>query len=466
MLAWLDLMERATGGPFLFEEAFTLDRLIPNIQKTVDEFEVGCDPANPVPADDALARRLFEAAVDFIAATGVYCSSTNRVIELSRAEVLDAVAQVEGGGTFGEGRDRRTLAPRRPEDKRPPWCHVGTGTVASSGEIAMAQVQGYAGIPQASSVSVPALNRVGSLPAISGSPLEIYATIDSLQRACQALTRCGRPGLPIMNLIASATSSVATIAGSYPAFGLRPSDGWLIDFIAEMKVNFDTLNRLVFVLLAGGNTGSTAMPVLGGYAGGPAGTALLMTAYHLLGMCLLGGTYQLTGPIHVRYGCSTTRSALWAFAAAGRAISLHTRFPAIALGYAAAGPCTRAYFYESAAVNLACVPSGYAGIQTVHPAKAVIEDAVTPLEARFNVEMAYAATRVRADQASELVNALLARYEEEIPHPPAGKRIQECFDLESGKPTDEYRRLYEDCKEELIALGVPLLTSFPGEIHG
>jgi methylamine--corrinoid protein Co-methyltransferase len=330
----------------------------------------------------------------------------------------------------------------------------------------MAQVQGYAGIPQASSVSVPALNRVGSLPAISGSPLEIYATIDSLQRACQALTRCGRPGLPIMNLIASATSSVATIAGSYPAFGLRPSDGWLIDFIAEMKVNFDTLNRLVFVLLAGGNTGSTAMPVLGGYAGGPAGTALLMTAYHLLGMCLLGGTYQLTGPIHVRYGCSTTRSALWAFAAAGRAISLHTRFPAIALGYAAAGPCTRAYFYESAAVNLACVPSGYAGIQTVHPAKAVIEDAVTPLEARFNVEMAYAATRVRADQASELVNALLARYEEEIPHPPAGKRIQECFDLESGKPTDEYRRLYEDCKEELIALGVPLLTSFPGEIHG
>ncbi len=65
----------------------------------------------------------------------------------------------------------------------------------------------------------------------------------------------------------------------------------------------------------------------------------------------------------------------------------HHRF-----GYAAAGPCTAMYFYEAAAVNLCCVPSGYAGVQTVHPAKAVLVDGVTPLEARFNVEMAYAVT--------------------------------------------------------------------------
>jgi methylamine--corrinoid protein Co-methyltransferase len=248
---------------------------------------------------------------------------------------------------------------------------------------------------------------------------------------------------------------MATIAGSHPYFGLRPSDGWLIDFIAEMRVNFETLNRLAFVQLTGGNAGSTAVPVLGGYAGSPAGTAVIMVAYHLLGMLLFQGSYHLTGPLHVRLGCSTTRAALWVFAVAGRATSLFTRYPAIALGYAAAGPATAAYFYEAAAVGLAAVPSGYAGLQTVHPAKAIIEDGVTPLEARFSVEMAHASARVTAGQANEIVNRLLALYEGDIEHAPAGLRYQDCYDLERQKPSAEYLRLYDRIKSELFAMGVP-----------
>ena len=248
----------------------------------------------------------------------------------------------------------------------------------------------------------------------------------------------------------------ATIAGSHPAFGLRPSDGWLVDVIAEMKVNYETLNRLAFLLITGGNIGSTALPILGGYAGGAAGTALVMTAYYLLGIVLLKGTYHLTGPIHFRYGCSTTRDSLWVFSAVGRATSRNTRYPAISLGYAAAGPCTRMYFYEAAAVQLCCVPSGYAGVQTVHPARAIIEDGITPLEALFNVEMAYATTGMPAHRASELVQKLLPRYEADIEGAPAGKRYLECYDHKKGKPSSEYSRLYDQVKEELAGLGLAL----------
>ncbi|GAG45375.1 unnamed protein product, partial [marine sediment metagenome] len=227
------------------------------------------------------------------------------------------------------------------------------------------------------------------------------------------------------------------------------------DFLAEMKVNFETLNRLAFILVTGGNVGSTALPILGGYAGGPAGTALVMTAYYLLGTLMFQGAYHLTGPVHFRYGCSTTRDSLWVFSVVGRATSRNTRYPAIGLGYAAAGPCTRMYFYEAAAVNLCCVPSGYGGVQTVHPAKAVIDDGVTPMEALFNVEVAYAVTGMRAEQASELVNQLLEKYEKEVEKAPTGKRYQECYDLRTGKPLEEYVRLYDDIKEELINLGIP-----------
>jgi methylamine--corrinoid protein Co-methyltransferase len=229
----------------------------------------------------------------------------------------------------------------------------------------------------------------------------------------------------------------------------------LIDFLAEMKVNFETLNRLAFIQVTGGNVGSTALPILGGYAGGAPGTALVMMAYYLLGILLFQGTYHLTGPVHFRHGCSTTRDILWVFSLVGRAASRNTRYPAIALAYASAGPATRMYFYEAAAANLCFVPSGYGGVQTVHPAKAVIDDGVSPLEAQFCVQVAHAVTGMGADQASVLVNQLLEKYEMQIDKAPAGKRYQECYDPNTGLPSDDYLRLYDEIKNELTILGIP-----------
>jgi methylamine--corrinoid protein Co-methyltransferase len=246
-----------------------------------------------------------------------------------------------------------------------------------------------------------------------------------------------------MNLIASATTAVGMIAGSHPDFGLRRSDAWLIDILAEMKVNYETLNRLAFIQSIGGNVGSTALPILGGYAGGAEGTALLMTAYYLIGILMFKGAYHMTCPVHFRHGCSTTRDSLWVFSMVGRALS-----------YAAAGPCTRMYFYEAAAVNLACVSSGYGGVQTALPAKGVLEDGITPMEARFNVEVAYAATGMGAEEANVLVNRLLEKYENRVEQAPRGKRYQECFDLRTQKPSEKYVRLYDEVKEELAQMGV------------
>jgi methylamine--corrinoid protein Co-methyltransferase len=181
-----------------------------------------------------------------------------------------------------------------------------------------------------------------------------------------------------------------------------------------------------------------------------------MAAYYLLGILLFQGTYHLTGPVHFNYGCSTTRDSLWVLSVVGRAASRNTRYPAIALGYAAAGLCTKMYFYEAAAFVLSCVPSGYGSVQTVHPGKAVIDDGVTPLEARFCAELAHAITGMKADHANDLVNRLLEKYEKEVEDAPSGKRYQECFDTKTGKPSDDYQRLYEEVKDELTSLGITL----------
>jgi len=130
MPSFLDFMERATTGPMLSEQEYYRKILIPNVRRAVKEFNIKYSPENPVPSDDGLADRLFGAAIEFLSQTGVYCDATHRTIHLDRKEILEAIVNVPvTGGAFGEGRDRRNFAARRPEDKIPPWCHVGTGIV-------------------------------------------------------------------------------------------------------------------------------------------------------------------------------------------------------------------------------------------------------------------------------------------------------------------------------------------------
>ena len=452
---FMEFMRRATTGPLVAEKDFMMKRLIPAIRETVKSYEIRPDFANPVSTDDALADRLFQAAYALCARTGVYCEATNRVIELDDREMRRDVALFDVGKRFfGEGRDRRCFKARRPDDGTFPWMHVGSGIVASSEAVAEAQVEGYASLPETCSVSIPAFGKVEGMFVSGGSPLEIVAGAGSVTAARKALKQAGRPGLPIMNLLSSSTTAMGTIAASHPQFGLRPSDGWLIDVIPEMKVNYETLNCLAFIEMTNGNIGSTAVPIMGGYAGGAAGTALLKTAYYILGLHLFKGCYHLTLPIHFKYGCNSLRDTLWIFSITGRAASRNTNYPAIALGFTAAGPCTEMYFYEAAAIIATQVVAGYAGIQTPHPAKAVLEDGITPMEAGFTVAFAKAVSGIGSQQAGALVSRLLEKYEDRIEHAPTGSRYSECYDLTTRRPRGTYVALYERVCEEIAGMGL------------
>ncbi len=454
---FMEFMRRATTGPIIPEKDFMMKRLIPAIRETVKNYNISPDLANPVSTDDALADRLFQAAYALLTRTGVYNEATNRVIELDEREMrLDVASFDVGKRFFGEGRDRRCFKARKPDDGNLPWMHVGSGIVASSEAVAEAQVEGYASLPETCSVSIPAFGKVGGLYVSGGSPLEIMASAGSVTAARKALKQAGRPGLPIMNLLSSATTATGTIAASHPQFGLRPSDGWLIDVIPEMKVNDETLNRLIFIEMTNGNIGSTAVPVMGGYAGGAAGTALLKTAYYILGMHLFKGSYHLTLPIHFKHGCNSLRDTLWIFSITGRAASRNTNYPAIACGFTAAGPCTEMYFYESAAIIATQVVAGYAGVQTPHPAKAVLEDGITPTEAGFGVACAKAATGIGSRRAGELVARLLEKYETTIEHAPLGSRYAECYDLKTRRPHETYVALYNRVCEEIAGMGLEI----------
>ncbi len=455
MIDFLEVCRRAVSGPLMQENKFDNERFFPKIMELTKKYEIQHDLENPVSRDDALADAIFEAAVDLVSEVGVYCTDTQRIIEFSRDEVMQAVRQAPGACWFGEGHDRSLFQLRKPDDdSTPSWCHVGSGVAVSSEEIAFRTVEGYGKIHEANSIAAPCLSHLRSIPVSGGSPVEVLGAIQANMIARQALRQSGRPGMPILNLSSTAASAVGTIASSRPIFGARASDGWLTGFLAELKVGYEALDKVAYLTSWNASVCSECGPILGGYAGGPNGLAITNTAYVIAGILVLRGSYQLAFPMDINYSCSTSRGVLWAVGASCQAISRHIAYPFLSLGYMAGGPMTESYFYEATAYVLTAVSSGVSA-QTPIPAKAVKMDHQTPLEMQYSAEVIGSAHRVSREEANEIVKNIVPKYEQNLSTPPEGKSYQECFDLATGEPKAEYLELYKKMKEEMGSMGVP-----------
>jgi methylamine--corrinoid protein Co-methyltransferase len=454
MINFLEVYERALKGPIMSEKDFDMKVFIPKLKNVVKTYGIQYAKETPVTSDDKEADNLYKAAVDFLSQVGVYCLNTNRIIQFTQEEILEAVREAPGKCFAGEGKEAGVFGMREPDERKVPWLHVGSGIVTTSEEMVINKIEGYASIAEVNSISIPALDSIRGIPVMAGSPAELYAAIRGVKIGREALKRAGRPGLPIMNLISTAAAAVTTIAASAPQFGLRATDGWLCGTISEMKIDFGTMNKVAYLLNWGANIGAETSPILGGYCGGAAGTAVVSTAYILMGLLVQKGNYQLSFPIHFKYGCCTTRDVLWTVSVSCQAASRNIPMPVIWLGYMAGGPNTKMYFYEAAAYLLCAVASGAPSVQTPHPAKAIKIDGFTPMECKFGVEMAKAAAQINRAQANGLVSRLLEKYETQIETAPSGSRYQDCYDVVSGKPSKDYVRLYDEVKEELARMGI------------
>ena len=83
-------------------------------------------------------------------------------------------------------------------------------------------------------------------------------------------------------------------------------------------------------------------------------------------------------------------------------------------------------------------------------------DHLSPLESKFCGEVLKASADMTAAKANEIARALTPKFEDMLFDPPIGKRFQDCYDLKTLKPTQEWLELYLKVKEELIDLGIPL----------
>ena len=456
MVQILDVMDKALNGKPMSETDYQLKSFAPKVVEKVREHKIKYDPANPIQSDGSMADAVFEAGLELLLDVGAYCTTSGRVISYTEQEIKEALRTAPSKLWFGEGRDRKALVSRKVGDKTPPWCLLGAGGgPCSSDKSFLTLVEGYAEIPETNAITTPAMTRVGGMRVRPASPLEVLAAMRNAVLAREACNRAGRQGIPIMNSLATAESDIALAAALHPKYGMRDSDGYMICCMDPMKVDFARLNKVAVALSMGGSIGMCFGPLLGGYSGGPEGTAVSNVAHHMMGLLTYQSSWLLPFTIHLRHVASSPRDMLWVISTMGQSVSRNTHLLSINLNYTTAGPCTPMALFETSAAVTAAVVSGLS-IESAGIATNKHEDRTTPVEPRISAEVGHAVAGMKLSDANELAKRLLKKYEDKLTTPPLGKSLYECWDPEKRKPSKEYQGVISKYKADMASLGIKL----------
>jgi methylamine--corrinoid protein Co-methyltransferase len=454
MIGFWDVYKRSESGPFVKEQEF--DRQVGTVaNQIVQKHGIRFDPEQVIPSDDALAEKVYQAALELFLELGIYCRDTSRLIKFSPEEVRWALKHAPTTVTYGQGPDTRVMKHRNVEDSLPPFClntPVGC-TVAEERFVAM--VQSYAQEPLSDTFSSAFSQTVGGRPIKSGTPQEVEAAIWNVVKLREAARAAGRPLIGIHNLISNAEKTDATLAAIQEEFGAHPNDGLGVAAIAEMKADYERMKKVVFLDHKGYNRYGLYGPIMGGYAGGPEATAIVHVAHHFLGLLAFGAQWHDGFPLHLMQGCNSTRDLLWLISVTGQALARNTHLLIGVSPFTAAGPCTEMVVQEIAATVLAATVSGL-HLNLVAVARNKLPERSSGMEARIGAETAYliAEQGITRKKANEIVKRILREYESNIPDAPQGKRFDECYDLKTVRPTQEYLDVYDRCKEQLTKFGI------------
>ncbi len=450
----LDIIRKAETGPICMEKDFDFSIMRLKLKEVIAEYDIRYDPDILVPSDDSLADAVFNAALELYLETGTYCLSTHRQIKFEEDEITEALHNAPSQITFGAGTDERIMTNRRIEDQKPPLCLTSGGCEISE-DIYAKVVQSLAQEPLADTVSggYPLKTIFGMVPR-AGTPIEILASTYNLIYAKEGTKRAGRPLIGFHNLIGSALSEASYISMDQPELGVRPVDGMLIATLAELKTDYSQLAKALYYsehndVLIGG----VYVPLMGGYAGGPEGTAIVTLAHHLQGVLTYNVAYSDFPPLHLKYSCSTAPETIWVASIVCQALSRNTHLLTASEAITAAGPCTDMCLYEVAASSLMGSVSG-CHINNASAAKSQYSDRNTGMEARMGCEVGHAATGMKRTDANELVTQIVSKYEQNLKKPPLGLTFQECYDLQTVRPTEEHVNIFTRVKKELGDLGL------------
>ncbi|MEM4001690.1 MAG: monomethylamine:corrinoid methyltransferase [Saccharolobus sp.] len=451
----MEILDKAEEGPIMLERQFDR-KLAIKAKELAKQYGITYDPDNVIPSDETLIKDLWKAGYELFLEIGVLVIDTSRVIKFTEEEIKESIKNHYETLVVGAGREAFEVYSRRIEDKRRPFI-VFSPSLPYTEELFLAVEMAYAMEPLANGVGAPVMDEILGRPVKSKGPTDVGAAMAHAMKIREAVRRVGRPGLYLAD-VQSALSDTAQIAVSNPDWGVRYTDGRMVGTLAELKIDYGGLNRMINFHQNGYIVMALFGPMVGGYAGKVETTAIVAVAEHLMGHLVNQGHLHVHFPFDIREFNNTSRHLLWLTSVVHQSIALNSPFFTLANGITAAGPCTEMVFYEAAAHGIVATVSG-AHLWEIFSARNRHKDYTTPLEARMAAEagISVAHAGLRRSDVNEIAKSILKKYEDKIHSAPLGKKFQECYDIHTLKPTKEHLELYKRVKKDLTDMGIPFI---------
>jgi methylamine--corrinoid protein Co-methyltransferase len=449
----LDILDRMEHGPITEEKEFDAKLIAARSRQLVKEYGIKFDGVNLINTDDGLADRCFQAGLALAEGTGLYCVSNGRRLTWSRREILEAIQGAPPSLVIGSGHDAHQESRRSPEDARPPSVIGGPIGTPLPEDLFVPIMQSYIQEPIVDTIIDGTLETVYGRAPRSKSPWEVLAGWREAELVFEAAHRAGRPGIAIGCVQNGATDVSELSATSYGGF--RPSDWHHVAMISELKTSYELLNKVAHLVRTDSIIHSFCNPILGGWAGGAEGVAVVTVAGEILLQMAYMTTTHSQCPTHSFHMCNTAPEIVWTTSMSVQALSRNTPFMLDILSSPVGGPGTATVLYETATMALSGAVSGVARLMGVRSARGVVAGHVSGLEARFMGEVGRAVAGMSRQQANEIVKQIVPKYRDWLDKEDKGKRFDEVYDVRTLKPGAEWLRIYDAVKEELLALGVP-----------
>ena len=453
MISLLEVAERSQRGPKMDEKEWDMN-LFRKISALLKKYEIK-QPTDGTwfNMDDGLVDRAFEAAIEFLSENGVYCITTNRVVQFSREEILTAVKEAPNYVLMGEGRDQRVWKQRKIEGKELLNLCPGHHSPFTE-DLAHLVVKNFAQIPRTDFLEGFNFTSVDGYE-IFGQPIEVFAVKRQMAWLREGIRNAGRPGLSIV-LYPITTRASVLIAAMDPDRGLRRTDGILLSLLPDLKCEHDLLATAIACQDYGCYSLSGSFSMAGGFCGGVEGAIIEGICKPIAAMLCYRDYINYTG---VEYTSSvsvmkiTLQPYNWARSVVNQALNTKTNTCCMAWVIPTSGPGTELALWESA---IRCIEAPINGCNLYAPrrSRAEMNKGQTPLDAEWMVEVSDATIKAGLDrlQAGEVLRKVAEHVVGKAPQ--TGMDIRDCYDLVRHAPRPAYKEIYLRVKNELAEMGL------------
>lgn len=414
------------------------------------KYGIEYDPSVFVPDDLELADAVFEAGIELLHSVGVFCKSTQRVININEEDILKAL-NTTNTLEIGRLKEKVVVPHRYPMVSFPPVI-IGGPTGGSVSEknflyINLSSVQENV----VQGIYSGAMNQFGGEFIQPKSPLEMLAVLKASRHERLATKIAGREGLALMGPSTSTLTTSALLVSSDELYSSADPQEVYMD---DLKVDYETLSRCIYHQEHGNHYLSGQVPVFGGPCiGSPEGLAIVDVAETLQSKVLTHSSIHATGAVHAETGSSSAKEVMWASNLASLAVSRNMNYYTARYYWNAAGICTDMMFYETAAQTIGDTVCGRNMLLGPIGKRGSVADHSSGLESRFMGEIAQLATQLTLTEANKLVAKIYTKYADRLKTPPEGKSFDKCYNIRSEydiEPIEEYLSLYRKISYEIM----------------